>query len=219
MLFEDLSCIRGKKKAKDRVSLVVCANATGTHNVPCTLIGKPKSPACIKNRGWPVKYLSQRKAWMDVDTCPQKEQAKRLPRGAAGVAYGNPAHLLDAAHYVKQAWDLISDASVRNSFNKAQLITPLDGGVDEEANFMSDMSEILRCFKSMHISIDKDELERFMLDVDDENNEEYSQAILGDVNEVLETMQTENDDTDDEAGPSNDCAPVEIRKQHRFSLL
>ena len=32
------------------------------------------------------------------------EQGKRLPRGAAGVAYGKPAHLLDAAHYVKQAW-------------------------------------------------------------------------------------------------------------------
>ena len=67
---------------------------------------------------------------------------------------------------------------------------------------------ILRCFKSMDISIDKDELEGFM-HVDEENNEEYSQAILGDVNEVLETIQTENDDTDDEAGPSNDCAPVE----------
>ncbi|CAK8698196.1 unnamed protein product [Clavelina lepadiformis] len=60
----------------------------------------------------------------------------------------------------------------------------------------------------MDISIDKYELEGFM-HVDDENNEEYSQSILGDVNEVLETMQTENDDTDDEAGPSNDYAPVE----------
>ncbi|CAK8685047.1 unnamed protein product [Clavelina lepadiformis] len=46
----------------------------------------------------------------------------------------------------------------------------------------------------MEISIDKDELEGLM-HVGDENNEEYSQAILGDVNDVLETMQTENDDT------------------------
>ena len=29
----------------------------------------------------------------------KKEQAKRLPRGAAGVAYDNPAHMLDAAKY------------------------------------------------------------------------------------------------------------------------
>ena len=48
MPFEDLSTTRGKKKAKERLSPVVCANATGTHKVPCTMIGKPKSPACSK---------------------------------------------------------------------------------------------------------------------------------------------------------------------------
>ena len=48
--FEDLSTTRGKKKAKERLSLVVCANATGTHKVPRTMIGKPKSPACSKQR-------------------------------------------------------------------------------------------------------------------------------------------------------------------------
>ena len=66
---EDISSTRGKKKAKERVSLVVCTNATGTHKIPCTLIGKPKVPACIKNREWPVTYISQNKAWMDVTTC------------------------------------------------------------------------------------------------------------------------------------------------------
>ena len=50
MAFEDVNSTLGKKKAKERVSLVVCANATGTHKIPCTLIGKPTSPACIKNR-------------------------------------------------------------------------------------------------------------------------------------------------------------------------
>ena len=67
--FEDVSSTRGKKKAKERVSLVVCANATVTHKIPYTLIGKPKSPACIKNWEWPVKYIRQNKAWMDVATC------------------------------------------------------------------------------------------------------------------------------------------------------
>ena len=33
----------------------------------------------------------------------KKEQAKRLFRGAAGVAYGNPDHMLDAAEYIKLA--------------------------------------------------------------------------------------------------------------------
>jgi hypothetical protein len=31
MLDEDISTIRRKKKSKDRVSLIVCANAVGTH--------------------------------------------------------------------------------------------------------------------------------------------------------------------------------------------
>ena len=47
---EDINSTRGKKKAKEQVPLVVCTNATGTHKIPCTLIGKPKVPACIKNR-------------------------------------------------------------------------------------------------------------------------------------------------------------------------
>ena len=50
MPFEDVSSRREKTKAKERVLLVVCANATATHRIPCTLIGKPKFPACIKNR-------------------------------------------------------------------------------------------------------------------------------------------------------------------------
>jgi hypothetical protein len=33
----------------------------------------------------------------------KKMQGRRLQRGAVGVAYKNPAHLLDAASYVKEA--------------------------------------------------------------------------------------------------------------------
>ena len=69
MPFEDVSSTRGKKKAKKKVLLVVCANATGTHKIPFTLIGKAKFPTCIKNREWPVKYISQNKAWVNVSTC------------------------------------------------------------------------------------------------------------------------------------------------------
>jgi hypothetical protein len=39
---EDISTTRGKKKAKDRVSLIICANASGTHKIPYALIGKLK---------------------------------------------------------------------------------------------------------------------------------------------------------------------------------
>jgi hypothetical protein len=38
----------------------------------------------------------------------KKNQGRRLHQGAAKVLYGNPLHLLDAASYVKDAWDSIS---------------------------------------------------------------------------------------------------------------
>jgi hypothetical protein len=66
---EDISTTRGKKKSKDRVSLIVCTIGVGIHKIPCALIGKLKAPACIKDRQWPIPYFIQAKAWMDVETC------------------------------------------------------------------------------------------------------------------------------------------------------
>jgi hypothetical protein len=66
---EDISTTRGKKKSKDRVSLIMCTNAVGSHKIPCALIGKPKALACIKDPQWPIPYFIQAKAWMDVETC------------------------------------------------------------------------------------------------------------------------------------------------------
>jgi hypothetical protein len=66
---EDISTTRGKKKSKYRVSLIVCANVVGSHKILYALINKPKAPACIKDRQWPVPYFIQAKAWMDVEMC------------------------------------------------------------------------------------------------------------------------------------------------------
>jgi len=65
---KDISTTIGKKKAKDRISLI-CANASRTHKIPYALIRKPKEPACIKDWQWPIPYFNQTKAWMDVKTC------------------------------------------------------------------------------------------------------------------------------------------------------
>ena len=51
-----------------------------------------------------------------------KDQANRLPWDAAGVADGNPVHyLLNAAQYIKLAWDSISNATIKNAFNFTSL--------------------------------------------------------------------------------------------------
>ena len=160
--------------------------------------------AALKKR-YKYLYLKDVLDFCDLDESVRihkTEQGKRLPRGTAGVAYGKPAHLLDAAHYVKQAWEFISDTSIRNSFNKAQLLTPMAGGVDEEPNFIP---ELLLSFRALDIAIDKYKLDEFM-HIDDEKNEEYSDALLDDVNTALAAVQSGEDaDTDDEAGPSNAC--------------
>ena len=64
---EDVKTVRGTKlmKAKDRVTLYVTTNATGTDKVPLSLIGKSKNPRCFRNKTLKLKYYNQAKAWSD----------------------------------------------------------------------------------------------------------------------------------------------------------
>ena len=58
----------GRKKSKERVTLNVCSNASGTINLPLHLIGKARKPRCFKGVNMdllPVKYSGQKNAWME----------------------------------------------------------------------------------------------------------------------------------------------------------
>ena len=70
-----LKRLRGKKGliAKDRVTVVACANAPGTSRVPLAVIGTAKRPevfkrVCTPNSKW-VKYKNQKNAWFNKDIC------------------------------------------------------------------------------------------------------------------------------------------------------
>ena len=57
------------KQPKDRVTLLGCANASGTCRLPLGFIHKPARPRCFKHMDMgtlPVKYYSQKNAWMDT---------------------------------------------------------------------------------------------------------------------------------------------------------
>lgn len=95
----------------------------------------------------------------------KKEQIKRLYKEVASVAYGNTMHLLDVIHDLKRAWDSILDTSIKNAFKKAKLMT-LEKVVNEKIDLMA---KILHSFESLNISIDNDELEKY-IHVDNENN-------------------------------------------------
>jgi len=67
--------IRGTKsmKAKDRVTLYVCTNATGTRKVPLAMIGSSQNLRCFgrNQEKRTLPYFAQKKAWSDTQTLLQ----------------------------------------------------------------------------------------------------------------------------------------------------
>ena len=58
----------GTEKAKDRVTINACANASGTIKLPLLLIGKTKNTRCLRNLNrevLPLVYRSQKYTWVD----------------------------------------------------------------------------------------------------------------------------------------------------------
>eukprot|EP00731_Ephydatia_muelleri_P017768 Em0010g866a len=58
---------RGVKamKAKERLTIIMCANALGTCKIVPVVIGAAKTPRCFKNNPPSVPYYHQRNAWND----------------------------------------------------------------------------------------------------------------------------------------------------------
>ncbi|XP_043485190.1 jerky protein homolog-like [Leptopilina heterotoma] len=55
----------GFKISKERITLMTCANADGSHKIPLFVIGKSKNPRCFKSVAkLPVEYNNQKSAWM-----------------------------------------------------------------------------------------------------------------------------------------------------------
>lgn len=53
---------------KDRITVLCCANASGTHKLRLAVVGKSKNPRAFKNvnlQYLPVDYYNQKAAWMD----------------------------------------------------------------------------------------------------------------------------------------------------------
>ena len=125
----------------------------------------------------------------------KKEQAKRFSRGAAGVVYSNFVHMLDPGQYIKLAWDTISDATIKNAFNNAKLVT-LKGGAHEEIDMMADL---LCSLKALNILIDESTLDKFGY-VDDKHSEDFSHEMWDGVSELLKSMQaTNNNENENES--------------------
>lgn len=60
--------LSGHKPLKDRVTVMFCSNASGTHKIPLMIIGKSEKPRCFKNFSQlPIIYKAQKKGWINSE--------------------------------------------------------------------------------------------------------------------------------------------------------
>uniref|UniRef100_A0A2S2R2Q4 Jerky-like n=1 Tax=Sipha flava TaxID=143950 RepID=A0A2S2R2Q4_9HEMI len=129
------------KDQKDRITVMVCANATGNHKLPLLVIGKSEKPRAFKNLNLntlPVNYYAQKGAWMDLTIfmdwfhkvfVPQVKvhlAEKQLPQKALLLMDNAPTH---------PSGELKSDDGNITCFflptNIISLLQPMDQGIIE----------------------------------------------------------------------------------------
>ena len=115
-----------------------------------------------------------------------KQRGMSQVRGRAGVDFGMPATLLDAANIVCDAWKLISEKTVRNSFIKADLKMNLVTEVEEPLLF----DGLIKGFSKINIDLEENDINNFVT-IDNETTEEYSESVL----EEVEAANSEVDST------------------------
>lgn len=131
----------GYKKSKERVTLLACSNASGTHKLRLTLIGKSMKPRAFKklkaSESLPLWYTAQKKAWMNssiftewfhkefVSAVDKFLKNNNLPRKALLLMDNAPSH---------PASDELQDGDIKVLFlppNVTSLCQPMDQGVLE----------------------------------------------------------------------------------------
>mgnify|MGYP003334255004 FL=1 len=115
----------------------------------------------------------------------------RLRRGAVGVDFGRRAHLLDCASYVLEAWTAVSDKSIHNSFRKAEIIDFKDDPASEEDEFAFDMGSLVESIQELRDEIKSEDIDSF-LHIDNEDNPEFVEVILEDVEGQLKFLNEQN---------------------------
>ena len=67
MVMKGETCANGKL-SKERITLVMCANMTGSDKLPVLVLGKSANPRCFKGvKTLPCPYRSNKRAWMTMD--------------------------------------------------------------------------------------------------------------------------------------------------------
>lgn len=88
----------GGKRSKERITVLVCANMSGSEKIPLLVIGKSANPRCFKNiKTLPTDYTSNKKAWMTSEIFTDwivklDKKFQRQQRKVAMIVDNCPAH-------------------------------------------------------------------------------------------------------------------------------
>lgn len=117
----------GGKLSKDRVTVLVAANMTGTIKQKLLVIGKSKNPRCFKNvKRLPVTYQSNNKAWMtsEIFTKFLQDWDKELTKSRKKILL-----LIDNCAAHPNVQNLVSIELCFLPPNTTSVLQPLDQGI------------------------------------------------------------------------------------------
>lgn len=128
--------------SKDRITVLCCANASGTHKLRLAVVGKSKNPRAFKNvnpKNLPVDYYNQNAAWMDRVIFKKWFYEKFIPQVKTYLQENNlppkAVLLLDNAPAHPDAEELKSeDGKIFVAYfppNVTSIAQPMDQGVIE----------------------------------------------------------------------------------------
>ena len=142
--------------SKDRLTLVLAVNSTGSIRIPPLIIGKTLNPVCFHTNGWgPLPYKSQPNAWMTTAICrdwfanvfiPEVKHFFEKKETVYLIMDNCPRHPpdLDAKYPFVQVLFLPP--------NCTSVFQPLDLGIIESLkrryrhNLMSRLAEVVECW-------------------------------------------------------------------------
>ena len=146
---------KGFKKPKDRVTLMACANATGSIKLPLVFIHKSLNPRCFKSidkASLPGHYYAQKSSWMDsaifkawfqdrfVPLCMKSLKEQGLPPKAILLLDNAPSHP-DVECLCSSDGDV---TCVYLPPNTTSLIQPMDQGILENIKCLYKRDLLLR---------------------------------------------------------------------------
>jgi hypothetical protein len=123
-------------------------------------------------------------------------------------------HLLDVTSYVKNAWDFVSQTSIKNAFVKAKLMN-LEPELEANNKVDNLCTKFSKAMESLNLYVNPSKLEEFV-HIEDEDNGEYATVVLEDVEEFLETMKIVKTMMDDDGDVNTQELNVDLENKVIF---